>query len=713
MARTKSENIQSADILQKKKLKADSSEKKDASPKAAKPVKKTIKPIKGLLLPDINSDYLKQIEELKQLNSQLLDDLYRFRDAENTLKFGDYELDIKSDTWKVSQAVNNILGISENDLNSIQSWISIIHPDDRQKIINYFTTLLSGKNNFKAEYRIKSKTGGKIKWILQTGYFDYDTFENPSTMRGIIHDITERKNAEEKVEHLENRLKFAVEENKKDLEELKIAEEQANIKIKEIKKAEAALLASQQRITSLNNEAVLLNKKFLGHIENMPMGYLEINKDHIILNWNPKAEEIFGYKKEEAVGKNVLSLVVPVSARKLVESVAEKLRKGTGGTRSINENITSRGKTIICDWYNTPLYDNEGNISGWASLVNEITEQVRVNKALRENEEKLRLVFNNVPLGIIHFDESGRVLDCNENIVLILGETKDKLLRKNLLELENLEIVDQVKKALEGNSGSYEGKLVSELSRKVISVRIELAPIIREDGKVLGAVGIIEDVSEKKQIERIFFHDVVNTAGNLRGLSTILSENLDNPTKFKFAKLVQQQAEQILGEIKTHRYLLASKSADIKLELKTIKSLEFLNKIVSSFSNSGLPNGIKLKVTSSSKNINFQSDPSILSRVISNMIKNAIEASEQDETITIGCGFEENMVTFWIHNKAYIPDAIKNQLFVRSVSTKGEGRGLGSYSMKILTEQFLKGKIYFTTTPENGTTFVVCYPPEF
>jgi signal transduction histidine kinase len=55
-------------------------------------------------------------------------------------------------------------------------------------------------------------------------------------------------------------------------------------------------------------------------------------------------------------------------------------------------------------------------------------------------------------------------------------------------------------------------------------------------------------------------------------------------------------------------------------------------------------------------------------------------------------------------------EAVRLQIFNRSFSTKGPGRGLGTYSVKLLTEQYLGGKVGFTTDPKQGTTFQVTIP---
>ncbi len=70
----------------------------------------------------------------------------------------------------------------------------------------------------------------------------------------------------------------------------------------------------------------------------------------------------------------------------------------------------------------------------------------------------------------------------------------------------------------------------------------------------------------------------------------------------------------------------------------------------------------------------------------------------------------EDHVDFWVHNDGVMPRDVQLQVFQRSFSTKGPGRGLGTYSIKLLTERYLHGRASFTSTPETGTTFSVTYP---
>jgi signal transduction histidine kinase len=92
------------------------------------------------------------------------------------------------------------------------------------------------------------------------------------------------------------------------------------------------------------------------------------------------------------------------------------------------------------------------------------------------------------------------------------------------------------------------------------------------------------------------------------------------------------------------------------------------------------------------------------------MIKNALESSNDGDRVTVGSRFKDNGIEFYIHNNGFMPDEVQLQIFQRSFSTKGAGRGLGTYSMKLLSEKYLRGKILFESSEGNGTTFYARFP---
>ena len=89
-----------------------------------------------------------------------------------------------------------------------------------------------------------------------------------------------------------------------------------------------------------------------------------------------------------------------------------------------------------------------------------------------------------------------------------------------------------------------------------------------------------------------------------------------------------------------------------------------------------------------------------------------MEAIGKGGTVTVNCFSDEKEASFTVHNALVIPPEIQRQIFTRSFSTKGSGRGLGTYSIKLITEKYLHGKVSFVSNEEKGTVFTVSYPHE-
>jgi signal transduction histidine kinase len=215
----------------------------------------------------------------------------------------------------------------------------------------------------------------------------------------------------------------------------------------------------------------------------------------------------------------------------------------------------------------------------------------------------------------------------------------------------------------------------------------------------------IQHLNRRRALERIFFHDVLNTAGALRSFSSLILES-DDPEEIKeLSEYIRQITDKIIEEIKSQKDLLAAENDDLEIEISKINSLELLKTLKIFYKDSILAEDKEIIIDPNSKEITFYSDEVLVRRVISNMVKNALEASKKGERVTLGCKEVENGIEFFVHNPDYIPPRIQLQIFNRSFSTKGKNRGLGTYSMKLLTEKYLQGRVSFITDKEKGTTF--------
>lgn len=375
--------------------------------------------------------------------------------------------------------------------------------------------------------------------------------------------------------------------------------------------------------------------------------------------------------------------------------------------KSLGNIVSSNVKEII----NSESDLNPETIQELDTIAQLILDLKQAQVALHESEEKYRSLFSNVSLGILHFNSVGNITTCNDNFLTIIDTAKENIINEPLKEVIDIQLVSAIENALSGTAGHYEGDFISKTSGKITPVRVNFAPIILDDGVISGGVGIFEDITERKQIERIFFHDIINTAGNLVNLVEVINdEDLGEAERKNFIRMFGEISRRIIDEINTHRHLITSEKSKIRLNIQTIGSLDFLRKITETYNQSDFFESRSIKISEDSENIQFTSDETILSRVIGNMLKNSIEASHPGENITLTTQSIADRVIFSVHNPAYIPTDIQSQLFNRSVSTKGAGRGLGLYSMKFLTEHYLNGTIEFISSKKGGTKFTVSYP---
>jgi len=146
-------------------------------------------------------------------------------------------------------------------------------------------------------------------------------------------------------------------------------------------------------------------------------------------------------------------------------------------------------------------------------------------------------------------------------------------------------------------------------------------------------------------------------------------------------------------------------------DFKQVLISDFLEETINSLSFNFDVENQQLLLVEIPSNCIIHTDANLLRRVIINMVKNAIEASAKNVIVQIGCRKEQDKISIYVKNKSFIPLDIQNGIFKRFFSTKAKsGRGLGTYSIKLITEQYLEGKAYFTSSEQEGTCFYVDLP---
>jgi signal transduction histidine kinase len=248
-------------------------------------------------------------------------------------------------------------------------------------------------------------------------------------------------------------------------------------------------------------------------------------------------------------------------------------------------------------------------------------------------------------------------------------------------------------------------------SEEALDLRVWASPIrVAAADFTFFVVANIADEKRRLFLERIFLHDVINTATALRGFCFLLGTEEGVLGRQTCIEQVAFLTERIIQEIEAHRQLIAAENNDLRPKVETINSLELVTQILNSHRRPELLKDKQIAIEQPCDSVEFASDRTLLTRVLGNMLKNALEASTAGAVVTIGCRRVEHAVAFSVHNPAYMAEEIRQQVFNRSFSTKGAGRGLGTYSMKFLTEKYMGGKIAFRSVEGEGTTFTATYP---
>jgi PAS domain S-box-containing protein len=195
------------------------------------------------------------------------------------------------------------------------------------------------------------------------------------------------------------------------------------------------------------------------HFEHTPLAVVEWDLQFRVADWNPSAERIFGYSRQEAIGQHG-SFLVPAPFHQHVDKTWIELLRQSGGTRSTNDNVTKDGRTISCEWYNTPLVDEAGRVLGVASLVQDVTERVALEERLRQSQ-KMEAV-GRLAGGVAH--------DFNNLLTVILGYSQ--ILAEGVPAGSRLaESTAQIKSAAHKASG-ITSQLLAFSRKQVLSPRV-------------------------------------------------------------------------------------------------------------------------------------------------------------------------------------------------------------------------------------------------
>ncbi len=335
----------------------------------------------------------------------------------------------------------------EQDPNALQK---LFHGGDKSSVNTAALEAFLEKKTCELEYKIKTKSG-KQKWIYAVAN-PHRMSDGKLVWTGYSMDITEQKQAQEK------------------------------------------LIESEQRLRI--------------HTQFSPLAFIEWDNDLHIMDWNITAETIFGFSRDEAIGRHAFDLFVPPELFEETKQVWDKLLRQTGGYKAVARCISKEGSYVYCEWYNTPLFDEKGNITGVTSMVLDVTKRKEAETALKESEQRFKNVAEVASDWIWETDTEGKFTYVSDRYSKVIGIPAEKVIGKHLRDMyvsedprkkkEWLQAVDDIL----NHKGFWDYEFQVEMSgQRSRWFRISGAPFFNKQGVYLGHRGTGTDTTEQRSAE--------------------------------------------------------------------------------------------------------------------------------------------------------------------------------------------------------------------
>ena len=395
------------------------------------------------------------------------------------------------------------------------------------------------------------------------------------------------------------------------------------------------------------------------------------------------------------------------------------------------------------------VFDEENKPSYYQGIIIDITQRKLAEEALLESEKKYRFIFENSPLGIFNFDEDAKITHCNENIAKIMGVPKDRIIGMNMIsDIDDMAMKEAVKAIFSRKSGHYEGKYKNPLSGKTTPIKADYSPNITDDGKLLGGVGIVEDITarvkaeeamikyaedlaaaneELKSLDRMkdeflsnVSHELKTPLTSIKGYTELISEESLGPLTDKQKEVettVLRNAERLKRLVDSLLYISRVQSGTVKYNFEPISIGEIIDMTL-----------LDLKIQIEKKELKVETDIPVdlplvngdrdkLTDTFTNIVDNSIKFTPEGGTIAFTVKVEDEFLHIVLKDTGIgIPPDLIPMLFHRfyqidaTRKRKYGGTGLGLYICKeIITAH--DGKIWAESEGENmGTEIHVLLP---
>ncbi len=251
-----------------------------------------------------------------------------------------------------------------------------------------------------------------------------------------------------------------------------------------------------------NQEDVERRRMYLEAVlRDAPDAIITLDPQHRIIEWNPAAEDIFLYTQQEAAGKHPDDLIASDRVSEEAEELTRRVLRGKKVSPRETVRFRKDGTPVHVILSGSPIMIGD-RLQGIVAIYTDVSDRRAAETALRRSEERYRSLVENAPIGIVSVDRDGAIRNLNPTFFQLLDAQKDPLGESlfHLPPFDQSEVAESFRRVMDqGTGGVFEATL--DGGEEAQTLRYHVTPICDAEGEVIGAQGMVEDISEGRRLE--------------------------------------------------------------------------------------------------------------------------------------------------------------------------------------------------------------------
>jgi len=426
------------------------------------------------------------ISEKRLSEKELLMSKERYRIIFEKAPVGIVHCDHTGKFFKTNDQFSNFSGYSNQELRGMD-FDSVTYPEDRREDTVGIGNLLSGKSQlFSRDKRFVRKDGAVIWGHVKVSMVADETGKD-NFLLAFVNDITERK------------------------------------------KVEQALVLSEEN--------------YRGIFEQAAVGIVNCSLDGRYLRVNPVFADFVGYSEQELLEMNFRDVTHPDDLQAEIVTM-DLRRKGVKIDSHFDKRYIRKDGSIVWGSLSSELMvDENGQPLMFLGIVQNIHARKIAQEALKESEQRHRIIFENSPLGMLRLDSTGIILDCNKKFVDLMGANREKIIGFDYRRMTSLKMRDAVEKAMAGEASVFEGPYTFAVTGKLSFLRVVYNPVT-PDHVPSAVIATVEDIEKRRLAEEVIKRRILALTQPLHDASGIVFEDL---FAIEDIQLLQDQFAKVTG----------------------------------------------------------------------------------------------------------------------------------------------------------------------